>query len=373
MTYVDLPDIQYTSEDVTEVQSNLITVYEGLTGRTLYQSDPVRLFLLSIATIIVQQRVLINRTAKGNLLRYAKGVLLDHMAPWTERLTASSALTTIQINLSIPLPGVQTIPAGTRIAPTGGDGSLYFYTADVLEIAAGMTTGTVDAVCSVAGDTGNGFLPGQLTVLMDPLPYVQSVTNLTTSSGGAEAETDDAFRERIRTAPESFSTAGPKDAYEYWAKTASAAIIDVHAYSPSDGNVTVVPLLTGGAIPGQDILDAVAEVLNDRTKRPMTDYLTVSAPEAVTYNTQLTYYIRRSRSAESLTIQAAVSEAVSAYQLWQRSKLGRDINPSELISRIMAAGAQRVSVTSPTYSDITETQVAKDDSTIVTYGGLVDD
>lgn len=42
-----------------------------------------------------------------------------------------------------------------------------------------------------------------------PLPFVQSVTNTTESSGGADTETDDAYRQRIRSAPESFSVAAP--------------------------------------------------------------------------------------------------------------------------------------------------------------------
>ncbi|MNP79071.1 hypothetical protein D3C76_1768200 [compost metagenome] len=64
---------------------------------------------------------------------------------------------------------------------------------------------------------------------------------------------------------------------------------------------------------------------------------------------------------------------MASYQLWQRSKLGRDINPSELIARVMAAGALRVNVTAPVYTALTATQVAQQGATTLTYGGLVDD
>lgn len=373
--YVDLPDIQFTAEEAVDIQKNIITVYEGITKRTLGQGDPVRLFLSSLATMIVQQRVLLNQTAKANLLRFASGSLLDHKAAsfGLERGEASAAITTLQFTLSIPLSSATPIPVGTKIGVQGGVGAIYFITTEYLEIPAGVTTGAITGHCSVTGISGNGFFPGQINVLMDPLPFVQSVTNLTTSSGGAAEMSDDAFKEQIRTAPESYSTAGSKGAYEFWAKSTSTAILDVHAYKSGDSEVTVIPLLIGGQIPGQDILDAIAEKLDDRRVRPLTDDVVVSAPTLASYDTELIYYISRSRAAEAPSIQTTVSSAVGAYQLWQRSKLGRDINPSELIARVMSAGAVSVNVTAPVYTALAATQIAHQGETKLTYGGLVDD
>lgn len=375
MEYAELPEILFAEEDAAAIQQNVITVYEGLAGRTLQPADPVRLFLSSLAAVIIQQKVLINQTAKGNLLRYASGTLLDHMGAFqgSKRLKASAAIVTLKFVLSIPLASATSIPAGTRVGVQGGNGSIYFTTTEYLEIPAGETAGIVAAQCSDSGTVGNGFLPGQINVQMDPLPFVQSITNLTVSSGGAAAETDEAFKERIRLAPESYSTAGPQGAYEFWAKSASSAIMDVHAYSPAPGRVTVVPLLAEGQIPGEDVLNAIAETLEDRGIRPLTDLVTVSAPQPVSFNTGATYYISRSRAAEVPAIQAAVSAAVAAYQLWQRSKLGRDINPSELIARIMAAGALRVVASAPVYTALSATQIAQSGTTTITYGGLADD
>ncbi|MNW67399.1 hypothetical protein D3C74_459810 [compost metagenome] len=68
-----------------------------------------------------------------------------------------------------------------------------------------------------------------------------------------------------------------------------------------------------------------------------------------------------------------VTSAVDAYLLWQKSKLGRNINPSELIRRVMTAGALRVDVTSPTFTEVDTLEVAKDAAVNITYGGLADD
>ncbi|MFD2089923.1 baseplate J/gp47 family protein [Brevibacillus brevis] len=54
-----------------------------------------------------------------------------------------------------------------------------------------------------------GIQWGKLNQLVDPLPFVQSVSNVTESGGGADEEDDDSYAERIRQAPESFSVAGP--------------------------------------------------------------------------------------------------------------------------------------------------------------------
>jgi len=67
-----------------------------------------------------------------------------------------------------------------------------------------------------------------------------------------------------------------------------------------------------------------------------------------------------------------VNNAVSEYVVWQKSKIGRSINPSELVRKVMQAGAKRVEVTSPVYTDLNDTQVAVEGSISVTYGGLED-
>ncbi|MNW60268.1 Baseplate J-like protein [compost metagenome] len=99
----------------------------------------------------------------------------------------------------------------------------------------------------------------------------------------------------------------------------------------------------------------------------------MQAPEAVSYNVNLTYHISSSRATEAATIQAAVNKAVSDYVMWQKSRLGRDINPSELIARTMAAGALRVNVTEPAFTVLHRTEVAKEEDISIIFGGLADD
>nr|WP_237088766.1 baseplate J/gp47 family protein [Paenibacillus larvae] len=126
-------------------------------------------------------------------------------------------------------------------------------------------------------------------------------------------------------------------------------------------------------MPTQDVLDEVAETVNDRRVRPMTDLVTVREPDAISYDISLTYWISNSRATEATKIQDSINRAIEEYKLWQKSKLGRDINPSELICRIMDAGASRVEIVSPVFKEVSKLQVALDAKTTITYGGCPND
>lgn len=112
--------------------------------------------------------------------------------------------------------------------------------------------------------------------------------------------------------------------------------------------------------------------LSADTIRPIADRVTVSAPQETTYSIDMTYYIAQEDSARAATIQQAVAEAVTGYTKWQR-KIGRDINPSELIRRVMDAGARRVELTAPVYTVVDAVEIARLSTQSVTYGGLEED
>lgn len=369
----DLPDINFIDVDAADVQNAVITTYEALSGRKLFPADPIRLFLLSQANIIIQQQLLINQAAKQNLLRYATGDKLDQIGALTEtsRLQATAAVDTQRFTLSAPQTSAMPIPIGTRVTPGN---NVYFETFELAEIPAGELSVDVPVHCSTPGTIGNGYLPGQINTLVDPLPYAASVSNLHGSSGGTDIETDDNYRERIYLSPSRFSVAGPRDAYEYWAKTAVNGISDVFVYSPAPCEVDVVVLMDGGELPTQTVLDAVNDVLNDRSIRPLTDKVTILAPTPTSYTIDIRYWIDESNAADAVTIQKQVSAAVTDFVAWQRAAIGRNVNPSELIRRVMNAGARRVEVISPEYAIIDNTKVAViDGDPNVQYGGLEND
>ena len=371
MTLNQLPDINFVDVDAATIEAEIINEYETVTGRTLQRGDPVRLFLLTIANIIVLLLNRLNNTGKQNLLRYSEGSNLDHLGALlgVERIAATPAVTTMRVTLSEAMSYNITIPAGTRFTP---DGQVFFALDNALVITAGTTYGDGQATCMETGTVGNGFVAGQIKTLVDPVAYVASVANTTLSEGGAEIEGDESYREAIHIAPESFSNAGPIGAYQFYAKHASALISDVAVSSPTPGVVDVRVLLEGGALPGTEMLQIVSDTLNARNVRPLTDYVTVQAPTAVSYNVNLTYYIDTEDISQETAIQNKVTAAVQEFVTWTKSKIGRDINPSKLIQMIVAAGAKRVTVTAPAFTVLDMTKVAIANTVTVSYGGTED-
>lgn len=369
-----LAPVNFLETDAETIRSQIITGFEKASGDTLAAGDPRRLFLLSIADVIIQQRTAINLAAQQNLLSYAQGNYLDALGQLlaVERMAESKAVTTLEFTLSQALGSVYTIPAGTQVT----NGVVTFETDEDLLIPIGETTGEVSASCTVAGPVGNDYLAGQINTIVTPMTFVSGAQNTTITTGGADAESDPDFADRIRLAPNSFSVAGPEKAYVYHAKSVSPAIIDVKVDSPTPGEVDVYVLLTDGTLPTEDTLEQIEEHLSDENIRPLTDYVVVKAPTASNYEIELHYWISQEDSSKAAQIQADVEAAVEQYRLWQQTKIGRDITPGKLLQLVFAAGASRVDnskLKPAAWKKLEAMQVAQCTKVSVVYEGYKDE
>jgi phage-related baseplate assembly protein len=363
-----VPDISFIDTDTDGIVAALTLKYEELSGRKLYPADPVRLFILWMAGIVAGLSVNIDYSAKMNIPRFAAGKYLDELAelfPNVRRLPPSPARATLRFVLSAAMDWAVVIPEGTRATP---DGTLYFATERDLIIPAGGLSGDAGAYCTavivtggieyVGGKAGNGFLPGAINRLVDLFPYYEAVENITESAGGADFESDDALYARMRESMDSPSTAGAMGSYSFWAKTASALVSDVAVFSPAPGVVDVRVLLQDGEFPPEEVLDLVRETLTAEEVRPLTDLVTVAAPEAAGYAVDFTYYIQPGGNIPAAALAANVAAAVEEYRLWQSERLGRDINPSRLEYLVMAAGVKRVVIRSPVFTPVEDNAAA---------------
>lgn len=375
----EYPDIEFVETDVETIENSLIALYElmyeEMTGKKkkVYPASPERLFIAWAAAVIVQQRVLINETAKKNVPRYAKGEYLDSLAELfkdTPRLPASPAIAVFRCHISEAQPQSVIVKAGTRI---NFDGNIIFSTVKDLEIKAGDTYGDVNAQCLTPGLAGNDLAVGQVKEIIDAYDYFLKIENITRTAGGADEEDDASYYERMRESMESFSTAGPINGYIYHVKTVSPAIADVTATSPEPGVVDIRILLQNGDLPTDAVINEVQEALNTSDIRPLTDMVTVSKPQESPFDVDVTYYIPRYSQASSNIIDAAAKEAVAQYTKWQTGKMGRDINPSRLNSMLMEAGVKRVEIRKPLFAVVPETHVARLGSQKVLNGGIEDE
>lgn len=376
----NLPDISFIDgTTVEEIRGEMVADYEAFmaqaTGHplTLDRASPHRMELYAAAAQIYHALQYIDRAGKQNLLKYSYSDFLDHLAAFKglTRDPAAAATTTLRFTLSAVRGAATGIPVGTRAAVA--DWSVYFETTQYMEIPAGEMTVDVPASCTVAGTVGNGLAEGKLAILVDPIPYMASVSNVKETAGGAETESDDHLAERIYLFPGSYSTAGPEANYQYHAKKFNVNVGDVVVVSDqAAGTVDLYFLMTDGTTPPEEMITGMENYLRDNNIRPMTDLVRVAAPAEVEYTIDLAYYINRSDSNRAVAIQGAVAAAVTKYTAWQRA-IGRDINPDKLRELVMAAGAKRVEVTAPVRQIVGAKSVAAMAYQAVQYGGLEDD
>lgn len=364
-TLARLPDVSFidnlTLEDVQSTLVRLFTErYEQVTGRplALRKGDPRTRFLYAAGAFIFQALEYVDRAGKQDLLKYAYGEYLDNQAAFwgLTRNPPASAACTLRFTLSALQQSASSIPKGTRASNGAG---VYFATSEYAEIPAGQWSVDVPALAETPGAAANCIVPGALKQLVDPLPFVEKVENIDETSGGADWEDDNQLRVRTFLAPASYSTAGPTNAYVFHTLAYSAAIGSVNVSSPRPGDVDIRVLLKDGSLPSEALCEEILEHLNDREVRPLTDHVSVSAPDEIEYEVDLTYWVAGSMSDQAVSTQQAVEAAIREFNAWQTGAIGRDINPSELTRRIMEAGAKRVDIREPAFKVVGPAGVAR--------------
>ena len=350
-----LPDVSFIDRlTLDDVQALLVKSYEEKYEQVtkekagLKRADPVTLTLYACSVVIYQALLYVDRAGKQDLIKYSYGEFLDNIAAnkGVTRLPAQAAEVTVRFRLPSARRDAVGIPAGTRV--TSGDG-IYFGTTEYAEIPAGDVYVDIPCVCQMTGAVGSGLAVGSINTLVDLLPYISSVSNIEESQGGADVEDDESLADRVYLAPSAYSVAGPRDAYIYHTKAYGAAVGSVNVSSPKPCEVEVRVLLKDGSLPSQALLDGILEYLDDDKIRPLTDRVKVLSPSTREYDLDVEYYIAKSNASRAVSIQAAVSAAVAGYHEWQTKEIGRDINPSELVRRMVEAGAKRVVVKSPEF------------------------
>lgn len=376
----NLPSISFIDDlTLAQLQEMMVSAYERryreLTeGKaiSLQKSDPEMLKIYAASVVLYQLAQYVERAGRQNMLSTSYGPFLDNLAALkgVTRMPAQKAKTTARFMVPMALASAVTIPKGTKLT---NDSGITFETDEVAEIKPGAVSVDVSCNCTEAGEIGSGLPIGSLNVLVNKIPYVQGVTNVTITEGGSSEESDESLAERVYIAPSAYAVAGPRDAYIYHAKSYSPKVGSVNVSSPSPCDVEVRVLLSDGSLPSVEFLNDLSEHLSADTVRPLTDRVTVMAPTVTTFDIEVKYFIARSNQNRAVSIQDAVKNAVSSFVSWQTSEIGRDINPSELIRRMVNAGAKRAEVTAPTFTAMEPGSVAQAGTIAITYGGLEND
>lgn len=378
----------FTETDAATLQETVIEKLQSDIGETLYPGDERRIFAQSLIAFLVITYNSIDSTAKKSLLKYATDEILDAIGDGYDctRLAADEATTTLRFSMNSAYTADVTIPEGTRAATSDGH---YFATDEEATITQGDTYVDVSASAVEGGSEYNDYTAGSITIMVDLLSYIDSVTNTTATEDGSDEEEDDAYRERIRLAMTKFSTAGPKNAWKYWALSADSDIADAYVENPSANEIEITIVMSDGSLPSDTMIAKVQEVVEADDVRPLGDEVTVLAPTAESYDIELTYYVSSVDEDEAV---AAIEDdtytdadgntivgALTQYKAWQNTVIGRDINPDKLKKLMMdpagdgsVAGAYRIEITSPVYTELTGATVAQFSGTL-TISHVVND
>lgn len=158
-------------------------------------------------------------------------------------------------------------------------------------------------------------------------------------------EPDGEFRQRVQLAPEAMSTAGPVGAYLYHAMSAHPDIKSANVYKSAPGAVQVIPLTRhGDGLPDADVIEAARERLRRPTVRPLTDIVTVRAPERIDFQIAATLLVSHGPDAAAIRAEA---EARLAELLAKRHQVGRPVYRSAISAALSVAGVETVVLASP--------------------------
>lgn len=418
-------DIDFLEIDSGKILDDILNQLEQGVSEPLYPGDERRIFGEALAMVINAQYQTINDGCRQRLLRYARGDVLDALGEnrGVSRIRPTPAETILQFSVENVLTMNVIIPAGIRV--TGPD-NLFFKTTQTVVLQAGKKTVNAQAESIDGGSQYNEIAIGKLDTIVDKseIARVSGVTNLVETFGGGDIEDDEALRERIRTA-ENAASCGTESSYRYWTISANAKIVDaavlaseeivrvektakdakVYLCAPDlipgtlkvdcsysvlstdddglvtlavdptittvtcsyrrkkDGVVTIMPILAGGEIPDDNVLDDVREVLNRPEVKPLTDKIEVLAPKTVPYDIELEYWTTSLDEAEVVQAIEGSGGVIDDYIFWQDST-SQDINPDQLAKRVLCphtggTGATRARVILPVYRELDKTEVAK--------------
>lgn len=169
--------------------------------------------------------------------------------------------------------------------------------------------------------------------------------NTTIPPTPAVMESDNDYRYRLALKPESYSVAGPTDAYKFHALSADGQIKGASVTSPQPGTTQIYVLTrTGSGIPGAPLLATVAAAVNAEAVRPLSEEVLVSAASIIEYALDLDLTLFAGPSTEPVV--AAVQAALERFAA-DNHQIATDIIRSAIDAAAHVAGVKKVVINSP--------------------------
>ncbi|WP_269915416.1 baseplate assembly protein [Acinetobacter sp. HY1485] len=186
---------------------------------------------------------------------------------------------------------------------------------------------------------------------------IRLLSSEATNDTAALYETDEELRTRTQMKFDSLSTAGPENAYKYYAFSADGRVADVSVISPDPAIIEVYLLQkdTANNAATDNLIQLVAKALNAEDVRPIGDRVSVKSAEIIPYQIHAKIYINRYPEDASLldVVQSNIQEYIS-----QQKRLGRSIYLSEIHAKLHISGVNHLILEEPNKDIILTNQQA---------------
>lgn len=257
----------------TEILQSEITDLIAETDKLTYfgKDDPARGLLNAVANAMVEAWTDIYQTKRGLQISLAEGTDLELLAERRgfTRLGATKSSCVVLFSG----PATTIIPAGTIIKSSINPSAQYKTleqitlgeaNPNVLRPVGAESIGDIVIAESVSTGSVTAVNANELTELLAPINGV-TVTNLTPSVGGQDAENDDQLRERMMQQFDLLNQ-GTQSFYEAIAKEVDSSIINAYAKKGDSGEAEVYVVKNSFALYSDSQLAELAESIYSRQR-----------------------------------------------------------------------------------------------------------
>jgi phage-related baseplate assembly protein len=184
-------------------------------------------------------------------------------------------------------------------------------------------------------------------------------------------ESDDDLLYRCQLAPTGYSTAGPADAYEFLARSASGQVLDAKVTSPEPGTVVVsVMARDGDGTPSPALLETVTNYITQKARRLLTDKVIVQTVTIRPFSVaaRLAFFA----GPDSEVVLTTAKDSLAKY-LAESRRIGRNITLSGLYAALKVPGVEDVLDLTPNATlVVSDTEAGYCTSVTITPGGVGD-
>lgn len=213
------------NHDAESIYNDFLENLENEIGEPLYPGDERRIFAEAIISVLVAMLSTADDKVKQSRLQYAREDVLDEIGEMfgISRMDGTKATTIVEFSTNTAVSVDVTIPKGALVTC---DYEHYFATKEDVVLVAGETSVSAVVEATNTGAEYNDIAVGEINVLTTAIAYIDSVKNVEITTGGADVEGDDEYRDRIQLSMDRFAS-GTENYYKYIAMTANNTLQDI--------------------------------------------------------------------------------------------------------------------------------------------------